>query len=835
MDNKHILSLTLLNRDTNRANPSPKRVDISMAPFISIPIRFCLAGLWILACLGLSAQSDSSYYAQKIRYQVEDAGAVHVVWGINGWENTPEAYRREATFVSDRLLYTPMTQVEDTFVTTIQVPLGASIEFDFWISQNAQGELKDVWDTNGGGEHGYHARADNKGAIVVVANLHKPEVKARQTIVDQGWKLWLSLLVLWGLGIGMLTLFFPRTDPIPYPQRIVLTAFSLYLFHFLARLDVLNLGWRKFSLSSLAYGLDDLIYVSILAGVFLLLGWLWRRDRARKVLYGVFCGLSLFSLLAAFLNIDVVEQLGRPFNYQWLYYSGFLGSDEARIALAANFSWGQSLNLLALCLAMLLLASLMVMVMRLIRKVKYLPQAVLAMVFLFAISTLGLAQTTKTWYIEQGKLEHPISSFIRSLWEARSQPALFSMEVPTEFQGPVLADSGETMVPGKVKNILLIVLESAGAKYFDLYGAQHAVTPNLNRYFEHSILFENIYAHAPATNKSMVSMLCSVYPWISHQTLTQEKPDFVQPSLSGELRKAGFRTSFFTSSNLDFQQAKEFLANRSFDEVNAFESIPCEQQFKMAEEGEGFGSGIDDACLVPYLSAWLDQQSNQAFFSMLWTHQAHYPYFLNGEERDFGVANINYNKYLNAVAHDDAMIGQVIDSLKARDLFDSTLVVIVGDHGEAFGQHGQYGHGTHLYEENLRVPLILINPGLFHGERVSHLGGLVDMAPTILALTDQALPESWQGISLFQRQRENKTFFFAPWSNYLFGCRIDDTKVILDETNQLVEIYDLALDPEEQNNLVGQYTQEQLDTFRLHIASWIQQQQVWVEEQGLGD
>jgi lipoteichoic acid synthase len=799
----------------------------------SIAFGFCFAGFWLLTSYSVKAKADSSYYAQEIRYWVEDASAVHVVWGINGWKNTPEAYRRPETFVSDRLLYTPMTQVEDTFVTIIQVPEGASIEFDFWISHNARGELIDIWDTNGGGEHGYHARADKEGAILVIANPEKPEVPDHPTIVDQGWKLFLLLLVLWGLGLGMVKLFFSRTDPVSYPQRIVLTAFSLYLFHLLARLNILNLGLGKFSLSSLAYGLDDLIYVAVLTGIFLLLGGLFKSERAKKVLFGAFCGLSFLSLLLALLNIDVVAQLGRPFNYQWLYYSGFLGSDEARSALAANLSWGPSFNLLALCLAMLLLGSLMVIVMRMARKVKYLPQAALALVFLFAITTIGLTKTAKTWYIEQGKLENPVCSFIRSIWEAQSQPALFQIEVPANFQRPVLSDPGANLVPGKVKNVLLIVLESAGAKYFDLYGARHEVTPNLNRYFEHSLLFENIYAHAPATNKSMVSMLCSVFPWISHQTLTQEKPDFVQPSLSGELKKAGFRTSFLSSTNLDFQRAEDFLAARSFDEVVSFESIPCEQRFKMAGNGDGFGTGIDDACLVPYLSQWLDQQPNQAFFSMLWTHQAHYPYFLSGEERDFGVANINYNKYLNAVAHDDAMIGQVIDSLKARGLFDSTLVVIAGDHGEAFGQHRQYGHGSHLYEENLRVPLILINPNLFQGERVSHLGGLVDLAPTILALTDQALPEGWQGTSLLQTQREDKAFFFAPWSNYLFGCRIGDTKVILDETNQLVEIYDLGQDPDEQNNLIEQYTPEQLDTFRLHIAAWIQQQQAWIEQQEL--
>ena len=166
-------------------------------------------------------------------------------------------------------------------------------------------------------------------------------------------------------------------------------------------------------------------------------------------------------------------------------------------------------------------------------------------------------------------------------------------------------------------------------------------------------------------------------------------------------------------------------------------------------------------------------------------------------------------------------MGRLLRWLENQNLIDSTLVVIVGDHGEAFGRHGHFVHATNIYEEGVHVPLIFINPVLFSGEEYSTIGGLIDIAPTILDILDLQLPQKWQGSSLFSNNRVNRVYFFTAWSNYLFGFRQDNIKFIFDASNNKYEIYDLYKDPQETHNL----TEQQPDFVKegtQRLAAWVQ-------------
>jgi arylsulfatase A-like enzyme len=214
---------------------------------------------------------------------------------------------------------------------------------------------------------------------------------------------------------------------------------------------------------------------------------------------------------------------------------------------------------------------------------------------------------------------------------------------------------------------------------------------------------------------------------------------------------------------------------------------------------------------------------------MIWTVQGHYPYFFATEEEDFGVANISFNRYLNTMKHNDELIGAVMKSLKDRGLDDSTLVVVTGDHGEAFGQHGQFGHGTSIYEENLRVPLYFINSTLFHGERKQDIAGMKDLATTVFSIINVDKPEIWQGRDLMSTN-SNEVFYFAPWSDYLFGYRKENMKYIFNETQNTIEVYDLNLDPEEKINLFDKTTNEEIEHARYRVAAWVQFQNKFFKE-----
>ncbi len=185
------------------------------------------------------------------------------------------------------------------------------------------------------------------------------------------------------------------------------------------------------------------------------------------------------------------------------------------------------------------------------------------------------------------------------------------------------------------------------------------------------------------------------------------------------------------------------------------------------------------------------------------------------------------NKYLNAINQADHVIGNIIADLKKSDLYESTLIVVIGDHGEAFGRHDQMVHATKIYEENVHVPCILFNPS-FKGERKTALGGHADIAPTIMDILGLPPAKQWQGESFFNDKRRERVYFFCPWSDYLFGYREGNRKYIFNANKNITEIYDLKIDPFETTNLVPGFLNEQVICHQ-RLAGWVQYQNSFMD------
>ena len=132
----------------------------------------------------------------------------------------------------------------------------------------------------------------------------------------------------------------------------------------------------------------------------------------------------------------------------------------------------------------------------------------------------------------------------------------------------------------------------------------------------------------------------------------------------------------------------------------------------------------------------------------------------------------------------------------------------------------------------MRVPLLFLNP-IFNGERKGDIASMKDLAPTTLSVLDLEIPKEWQGRDIINT-RYNEAFFFVPWSNYLFGYRKDAMKYIFNESTGQIEVYDLALDPKETNNLFSKTPQADIENARIRIASWVQYQDDFVKQRLLG-
>ena len=221
----------------------------------------------------------------------------------------------------------------------------------------------------------------------------------------------------------------------------------------------------------------------------------------------------------------------------------------------------------------------------------------------------------------------------------------------------------------------------------------------------------------------------------------------------------------------------------------------------------------------------MGERPDQPFFGLMWTGMTHFPYFIDRPEEEIAGATNGYHKrYLNALRRTDEAVGRVLDHLRDAGQLDSTLVVVVGDHGEAFGQHGTFGHASGVYDENVRVPLMLINPRLFRGEDREVVGGMVDVAPTILGQLNLPLPDRWQGRDLFTRGAGDRVYFFAPWTDARFGYREGHTKVTFNATRNSWEVYDLKADPGETKNLAAERTALTNEAAQ-RLAAWVQYQE----------
>ena len=587
----------------------------------------------------------------------------------------------------------------------------------------------------------------------------------------------------------------------------------------------------------------DLIFIASLTAVALVLLFLVKSSRLGcAIVVFLFYVAILISLGWGFANIILVKMLGEPFTFQWLVYGDFLKNADARNAMADALNMR---DFATLSISIILVLVLGHAAARLCLRLGIVGRRVLlsALVLGVGVATVGTGYHVRT--LRATKIQNPIVHFVESALLS-PMPVVLTMkagandpDVASVGERPPETSSFKASTPNPIKNVLVFMMESVPSKYIETFGGKFPVTPNTKSYSEDSIRFDNIYAHAPSTQYSIFSLFTSMYNDISDYGMTNRYPYLKLNSISNTLSKNGFRTGFFWSADSRFQRVDKFLLNKGLDAIQDFRGQKCATPtFKLSSETWENMDYNSDLCTAQATIDWMNTDAEKPFFTIMFTAMTHYPYLVSDSPiftftkmsrsaRDTTLVHYSddekFNSYLNALKIGDLALGQILDSLKQSGKLDSTLVVILGDHGEAFGEHGDYAHASAIYEENIHIPLIMINKHLFHDEVVHSVGGIVDVAPTILDILGIPLPKQWQGRSLFSEQRPNKTFFFNPWSGFLFGYRENDRKVIFNATIGKVEEYDLKADPDERTNLFRDDANDRSALLQ-PIAGWVQSQ-----------
>lgn len=313
--------------------------------------------------------------------------------------------------------------------------------------------------------------------------------------------------------------------------------------------------------------------------------------------------------------------------------------------------------------------------------------------------------------------------------------------------------------PSPTTNVVLISIDTLRPDHLQCYGYGVPTSPHLQSFCEESVVFRQAIAQAPSTLHSHASIFSSLLPhhhgasWGGKTRLPAEAL-----TIAEFLKAAGYATAGFAGGG---QMDAVFGLDQGFD---VYES-PGQERF--------LGT-------VRWGIEWLDRTPDRPFFLFLHSYEVHHPYTASPDhlaevagdydgplpdeisiellrEINRGELEIEPRDLAHIVSTYDAEIRSMDDgfsylvaALKERDLYEDTLIVFASDHGEEFGEHGVVGWHSHtLYDELLRIPLIIRFPGAAHaGLVVEDLVRSLDIAPTLAAALGLPVPEEFDGIDL---------------------------------------------------------------------------------------
>ncbi len=363
-------------------------------------------------------------------------------------------------------------------------------------------------------------------------------------------------------------------------------------------------------------------------------------------------------------------------------------------------------------------------------------------------------------------------------------------------------------------NLVLITLDSTRADRMGFLGAKGAHTPNLDRLAGDSIVFEHAYAQAPGSVVSHATILSGAYPQSTGMNEIGGTLSSSLPYLPDLLKAHAYGTAAFVGSiELDPWNGLAQGFDRGFQTYDAGfrPAMPGDARPPLTERR---GDQV-----VARAIAWLDHNAQQQFF--LWVHIS-----------DARAPRPSYNSAITAA---DAVIGKLLSALQQRKLYENTAVIVVADHGESLGAHGEDAHGVFLYDETIHVPLLIKLPASQTAKpptaRVPAKVRLVDIAPTLLEIAAIPVPSQMQGQSLLRIAKSKSSggsgsdqpvysradlpqrgFGWSPLESWRAG------KYLYIRAPK-PELYDLAADPGAAHNL-AQSSKATLDTMAAQLDNF---------------
>ncbi len=371
------------------------------------------------------------------------------------------------------------------------------------------------------------------------------------------------------------------------------------------------------------------------------------------------------------------------------------------------------------------------------------------------------------------------------------------------------------------RNVVMVYAESVRAQSTTPFNGDMKTTPFMDQLSKNSLLATEFNAVMPHTSKSLAASHCGMAPPMDTENSEADEDSLPSKCIPELLGEEGYESVFFQSATENFERRRELIENMGYDEF-----YPLEAMSTVGYDMVNYFGYEDDIMLDPsqmWLQQHLQQNGNQPFLASYLTITSHHDYNVppDFEKHEF-VEDEQLNDYLNTIHYQDQFLQQLFQQYKQMGLYEDTVFIVVGDHGEAFGEHGRNQHDNVPYGEGTHVPFFVHDPQNPQPQRYESPSNHTDILPTLMDVLDfQIKNGKYPGYSLYGPEREDRTHrtsCFQPY-NCLMSIKGDE-KYIFHYGNEEEEYYDLSEDPDEKNNIADEQDQKKLDKRREDLLSW---------------
>ena len=374
----------------------------------------------------------------------------------------------------------------------------------------------------------------------------------------------------------------------------------------------------------------------------------------------------------------------------------------------------------------------------------------------------------------------------------------------------------------KEMNLIIYIMESTRKKSLSLYGYKRKTMPFLKQMSKHALVFHHATVNQPRSMKTMGSLMLGTYPdprtggitWKYHTLYKKYHNHLKNNTLFGRLSKHQYKFYFGTMQ-------KDFGGEgfKSFMQDIGGEAITLEDPQTLYKHNRKHREFLDERILTDNFLQWTATQNNK-FAAILWTKSAHIPY--NSPIHTFK-GNTIKDKYDNCLVNIDNALKNLVEGLKKQHKLDNTLILILGDHGEALNEKMDFGHGNYLYEYSIKIPCLIYNKKVLNHVDMYQRFQPKDLSATLFYMLGIDTNMN-QSINIFSKTPKDKIYMSNIYQDFKLGLLFDQFKFVYRPEYNISYLFDLNKDPDENLNIINQLSNKEIKRLKHETLQWYKYQ-----------